>query len=73
VAATLFALDGLAVVWWWLDRRGAGLTIRVVGLGLAFAFALPLAAVCVIVLGIADVWLQLRGRGMTDRSMDERA
>lgn len=73
VAATLFALDGLAIVWWWLDRRGAGLTIRLVGLGLAFAFALPLAAACVIVLGVADVWLQFRRRGMADRPMDERA
>jgi len=62
VGAILFALDGFAVVWWWFDRRGAGLVVRLIGLALALAFALPILAAAMILVGLADVWLQFRDR-----------
>jgi hypothetical protein len=62
VGAILFALDGFAISWWWLDRRGVGRVIRLVGVVLACAFALPILAAAMILMGIADVWLQFRDR-----------
>ena len=68
VAIVLFGLDGLAVAWWWLERRGVSTLLRVVLSLVALAFALPLAAAAAVALGLADLWLQFRDRSRRARS-----
>jgi hypothetical protein len=62
VAIVMFALDGLAVAWWWLERRRVSIALRVVALVLALGFALPVAAAAMVAIGLADHWIQFRDR-----------
>ncbi|MFN2422010.1 MAG: DUF2232 domain-containing protein [Gemmatimonadota bacterium] len=62
VAIVLFALDGMAVAWWWLERRRVSIGLRLVAVVLALGFALPLAAAAMVAIGLADHWIQFRDR-----------
>jgi hypothetical protein len=62
VAIVLFALDGAAVAWWWLDRRRVSIGLRVAAIVLVVVFALPVAISGAVAIGLADHWIQFRNR-----------
>jgi len=62
VLVTLYALVGLAIVTWWLRRRGMTTWAQALVLGLLFLFLPPILAVGCFVLGLADNWLGFRER-----------
>jgi len=60
LVTVLFFIQGLAVVWFFLQSRGFG---RVAGVfATVFVFFVPFIAQIVLVLGIIDMWFDLRSR-----------
>lgn len=72
VAAGLHALQGLAVVDRGLERRGWGRLSRTLVPGAAVALAPPLALPAALGIGLADHWMDFRGRGDGDAARGGR-
>lgn len=62
VASVLFALDGLAVAVWWLERRRVSRVLVVVVTLIVVGLALPLTAGVLVAIGLSDPWIQYRDR-----------
>lgn len=68
VAAVLYAIQGLAIVVWWMGRRGVGAGLRVLSLAVVALLAAPLLAGVALALGLADHWVGWREYPATDRT-----
>lgn len=65
--AVVYAIAGLAIVWWWLGRRGMGTAWRIALVVIPALFP-PLnlfVAAAWVTLGLADVWAGFREREQT--------
>lgn len=60
----VYAIAGLAILWWWLGRRGMGTAWRIALVVIAL-FLTPFAAAAWVAIGLADVWVGFREREQT--------
>lgn len=58
----VYAIAGLAILWWWLGRRGMGTAWRVALVVISAMFLTPFAAAAWVMIGLADVWVGFRER-----------
>jgi len=61
----VYAIAGLAILWWWLGRRGMGTAWRIALVVISALFLTPFAAAAWLTLGLADVWVGFREREQT--------
>jgi hypothetical protein len=61
----VYAIAGLAILWWWLGRRGMGTAWRIALVGISALFLTPFAAAAWVTIGLADVWVGFRQREQT--------
>lgn len=60
LVTVLFFIQGLAVTWYFMEAKGLGRLVRVVLTGLVLL--VPFIAQIVLILGIIDMWFDLRSR-----------
>lgn len=61
----VYAIAGLAILWWWLGRRGMGTAWRIALVVISVLFLTPFAAAAWVTIGLADVWVGFRQREQT--------
>jgi hypothetical protein len=61
----VYAIAGLAILWWWLGRRGMGTAWRIALVGISAMLLTPFAAAAWVTIGLADVWVGFREREQT--------
>jgi hypothetical protein len=61
----VYAIAGLAILWWWLGRRGMGTVWRIALVGISAMLLTPFAAAAWVTIGLADVWVGFREREQT--------
>ncbi|HPU77414.1 MAG TPA: YybS family protein [Thermosynergistes sp.] len=60
VVTMLFFLEGAAVLWYFLARKGVPIALRV--MACVFVVLVPFLSNTLVILGIVDLWLDLRSR-----------
>jgi len=60
VVTMLFFLEGAAVLWYFLARKGVPIALRIVAC--VFVVLVPFLSNALVILGIVDLWLDLRSR-----------